>query len=384
MAIPKQPAFEQAEYERRLEQVQRAMAQRRLDAMVLFSPHNIFYLSGMDSENLVDYQCLVVPAAGEPTLVIFGFEKARYENSCWLRQVETYTSFEDPIEATLAVVPTRTGRVALEQQSAALSVGRFQQITQGLGQAEILDAFGVVEPVRLIKSAAEVAYMRKAAELTEAGVAAGVAAMAPGRPDYEIAAAITEAMYRGGGETVCWGPIVAAGYRAGSAHSTFNGYQIKRGDTIFLEVTGAVRRYSGPLMRTAILGEPGAEIRGVASIVESTVELILEKSRAGVKASDVAKAALKNVEPLLDTMIFHYNFGYPVGIGYPPSWIEHLGYFIRADNDRPLEAGMVFHLPMSFRKYGEYGVNLSQTMLVGEDGAEPLGKSPARLQVVPV
>ncbi len=45
---------------------------------------------------------------------------------------------------------------------------------------------------------------------------------------------------------------------------------------------------------------------------------------------------------------------------------------------------MVFHLPMSFRKYGEYGVNLSQTMLVGEDGAEPLGKSPARLQVVPV
>ncbi len=46
--------------------------------------------------------------------------------------------------------------------------------------------------------------------------------------------------------------------------------------------------------------------------------------------------------------------------------------------------GMVFHLPMSLRKYGEYGVNLSQAMLVGEDGAEPLGKSPARLQVVPV
>ena len=117
------------------------------------------------------------------------------------------------------MVPTRTGRVALEQQSSALSVRRFQQLTEGLSQAEILDAFGVVEPLRLIKSAAEVAYMRKAAERTEAGVAAGVAAMAPGKPDYEIAADITEAMYRGGGETVCWGPIVAAGYRAGSTHS---------------------------------------------------------------------------------------------------------------------------------------------------------------------
>lgn len=384
MAIPKQPAFEEAEYARRLEQVQRVMARRRLDVLLLFSPHNIFYLSGMDSENLFDYQCLVVPATDEPTLVIFDFENARFENSCWLQRVETYTSFEDPIETTLAVLPTRADRVALEKQSAAVSVERFQQITQGLGRADIQDAFGIVEPVRLIKSSAEVAYMRKAAELTDAGVAAGVAALAPGRPDYEVAADIMGAMYRGGGETVCWGPVVAAGYRAGSAHSTFNGYRLQRGDTVFFEVTGEVRRYTGPLMRTAILGEPGPEIRRVASIVESTVDLILEKARSGVKASDVAKAALSNVEPLLDTMIFHHYFGYPVGIGYPPSWIEHLGYFIRVDNDRPLESGMVFHLPMSFRKYGEYGVNLSQTMLVGDDGGVPLGTSPARLQVVPV
>ena len=256
MAIPKQPAFEEAEYERRLEQVQRAMAQRRLDAMVLFSPHNIFYLSGMDSENLFDYQCLVVPAAGEPTLVIFDFERARCENSCPLRQVETYTSFEDPVKTTLAAVPTRTGRVALEQQSSALSAGRFQQITEGLGQAEILDAFGVVEPVRLIKSAAEVAYMRKAAKLTEAGVAAGVAAMAPGKPDYEIAAAITEAMYRGGRERPFAGvPSSRPDTEPGALTARSTGTGIETGDTIFLEVTGAARRYTGPLMRTAILGE---------------------------------------------------------------------------------------------------------------------------------
>jgi Xaa-Pro dipeptidase len=208
--------------------------------------------------------------------------------------------------------------------------------------------------------------------------------MSPGKRDYDVAAAITATMYGQGGETACWGPIVAAGYRAGCAHSTFNGYQLRRGDTIFLEVTGEVRRYVGPLMRTAILGEPNAEIRRVASIVESTVDLILEKSRAGIKASDVAKAALANAEPLLDSMIFHHYFGYPVGIGYPPTWIEHLGYFIRVDNDRVLEPGMVFHLPMSFRKYGEYAVNLSQTMLVGERGAEALSRTPARLQIVPV
>ena len=57
----------------------------------------------------------------------------------------------------------------------------------------------------------------------------------------------------------------------------------RKGDTVFLEVTGEVRRYTAPLMRTAILGQPGPEIHRVASIVESTVDLILEKTRAGVK-----------------------------------------------------------------------------------------------------
>jgi Xaa-Pro dipeptidase len=384
MAIPRQPAFEPREYQRRLENVQRTMARRRLDVLLLFGPHNICYLSGMDSENLFDFQCLIVPASGEPTMVIFEFEMGRYENSCSVTQVKTYDAFEDPVKATLAALPARTGRIAVEQGAGALSVGRFRQITEGLRQAEIEDALGLVEESRLVKSAAELAYMRRAAELTDAGMAAGVAVMAPGKRDHDVAAAITAAMYGNGGETSCWGPIVAAGYRAGCAHSTFNGYELRAGDTIFLEVTGEMRRYVGPLMRTAVLGVPNAEIRRVASIVESTVDLILEKSRAGVKASDVAKAALANVEPLLGSMIFHHYFGYPVGLGYPPTWIEHLGYFVRVDNDRPLEAGMVFHLPMSFRKYGEYAVNLSQTMLVGEPSSEPLSKTPARLQVVPI
>ena len=55
---------------------------------------------------------------------------------------------------------------------------------------------------------------------------------------------------------------------------------------------------------------------------------------------------------------------------------------MRTDNPRPLEAGMTFHLPMSVRKYGEYGVNLSQTILVGEDETEALARTPARLHQI--
>ena len=382
MPIPKQLAFEQREYESRLERVQRAMAERGLEAMLLFGPHNIFFLSGMDTENFVDYQCLVVPREGSPTLVILDVERSRYENSSWLPNVETYHSSNDPVAVTRAAMKTRVGKIGVERRASAFSVDLFEKLAASLPQADLVDAFGIVEQFRLLKSPAEIAYMRRAAELSELGATAGIEAMCVGAADYEIAAAVTGEMYRGGGETVCWGPIVAAGYRAGSTHSTFNGYRLKQGDTVFFEVTGEARRYTAPLMRTAVLGRPSEEIQRLAAAVEQSVEAILQTAREGVKASEVAQAGLAKLAPALDGMVFHYCFGYPVGIGYPPSWIEQLDYFIVAENDRRLEAGMIFHLPMSVRKYGEYAVNLSQTMVVGEDRSEPLAKTPARLRVV--
>ena len=385
MSIPKQLVFEQSEYEKRIEQVQRSMSGARLDALLLFSPQNIYYLSGMDSENQFDYQCLVVPAKGDAMLVLLDFEHARYDNSAWIRHAEVYGTFDDPIKATLSVVSKlgcASGTLGIERRSRALPIESYLLLANGVPSAKIVDAFGIVEGCRITKSAAEIAYMQRAARLTEIGVEAGYGAIRAGACDCEVAAAVIGAMYQNGGSTVCWGPIVAGGYRAGSAHSTFNGYRFKTGDTVFIETTGEVHRYVSPLMRTAIIGKPKDHIKRVEAAVSAALTVILQRAKEGVRASEVAKAALSKLQPILEGMIFHYNFGYPVGIGYPPSWIEELGFFLKVDNERTLKSGMTFHLPMSIRKYGESAVNLSQTILIREDGAVPLGGTPAILHIV--
>lgn len=385
MPIVRQPAFAPAEYQRRLERVRAAMAERSLEGLLLVGPHNINYLSGMDSENLFDFQALVVPLAGEPDLVIFDFELGRAEASAWLGRPSVYTSFEDPVAATVAAVERaglRRGRIALEQRAATVSAGTLGRLRDGLAEARLEDAFGVVEGVRLIKSEAEVALMRRAAALTDAAVLAGYEAMRVGVADHDVAAAIMASLYGGGSDTVCWGPIVASGYLAGAAHSSFNGRRLEAGDTVFLELTGEVRRYVAPLMRTAVLGEPTVEQAAVAAAGAEAVRTILRESRAGRPASEVARLAGEVVAPILDRVVFHHYFGYPVGIGLPPSWIEALGFFIRVDEERPLQEGMVFHLPMSFRKYGEWAVNQSHTMLIGADGGEALTRTEAALHVL--
>ena len=353
-----------------------------VDVLVTFSHHNVFYLTGMDSENLFDYQCAVLtPDREAPVLVIFEFELARAENSVVVDGIRSYGTFDDPISFTLEQLTELPGkRIALDRSN--LPVARYGSLVAGLDDYELSDAFGLVEGVRLVKSEAELQLMEQAAALTDVGVQAATSVITEGVEDRVVAAAIVDAMYRGGSDTLCWGPIVAAGYRAGAAHSTFNGHRIGMGETVFLELTGEVSRYVSPLMRTVVAGEPSTDMRRVEAAVAAALEAIRTSARPGAPACEVAARGLAELEGVLEGHIFHHYFGYPVGIGYPPTWIESLGFFIRADNDRPLERGMAFHLPMSIRKYGEYGVNLSHTLVVEDDGARVLGSSPARLVVV--
>ena len=382
MTIPRQPAFGLAEFRRRWEGVRGEMEEAGVDILVTFGPHNVFYLTGMDSENLFDYQCAIISADRDaPVLVIFEFELARAENSALVDDIRSYGPFDDPIAFTIAQLTGLPGRrVALDRNT--LAVARYGSLAAGLAGYELLDAFGLVEGVRLVKSEAELELMERAAALTDIGVGAATAAIADGVEDRTVAAAVVDAMYRAGSDTLCWGPIVAAGYRAGAAHSTFNGHRIGRGETVFLEITGEASRYVSPLMRTVVAGEPSPEMLRVEAAVTSALYEIRTNAKAGASARSVAARGLAALEPVLEGHIFHHYFGYPVGIGYPPSWIESLGFFIRTDNDRPLERGMTFHLPMSIRKYGEYGVNLSHTLVVEDGGARVLGSSPAALAAV--
>ena len=103
----------------------------------------------------------------------------------------------------------------------------------------------------------------------------------------------------------------------------------------------------------------------------------------GSRPSEVARAAGAVIAPALESGLrFHGNFGYTVGLGYPPTWTERLGFQLRPTITSCSRPGMTFHLPVSLRKFGEWGICQSQTLLITETGAESLTKSEARLAIV--
>ena len=228
MTIPRELAFPVEEYRRRVARVHARMADRKLDAIILFGPHNIAYLTGMDSENLFDPQACIRGGRQRSDASHPRFRTGALREQLMAREAGALR----PVRRSgHGFCRRHFGRGALpDRSSASISRGigaqQYQRLVAALPDATVEDSFGVVERVRLVKSSAEIELMRKAASFTDAGVEAGFAAIADGRCDYEVAAAIMEALYGAGSDLTCWGPIVAAGYRSGLAHSAHNGNDI--------------------------------------------------------------------------------------------------------------------------------------------------------------
>jgi Xaa-Pro dipeptidase len=360
-----------------------------LDAIVLTSPSNVYYLSGMDTENTVDPLVLVISGDGPPLLVVNAFERGRVENTVWTENVHYYSFASGAVDVVVAAVRSLglgSSPIGIEQRSSGLAPAVFVALAQELrrGGADIRDPHGVVEECRRRKSTAELGLMRRAGLISARGMAAGCASMKHGCRDYEVGAAIVEAIYRGGSDLVCWGPIVAVGYRAGAPHCSFNGRRLEAGDTVFLELTAEVRRYTAPLMCTAVIGPPTRALERIADAGRRAIESALENARPGLPASVVARSMDVILRPVREEYGLYMpdRYGYSVGIGFPPTWEEDLGYFIRTDNEEPLQPGMTFHLPISLRRYGEFGINQSATIAITETGAEALTLPPPDLHII--
>ena len=382
MNIPREDVFDLQEFESRREKVRRQMTLQGIDTLILHSAPNILYLSGHHTLNIWDYQCFVIPAEKPPFMVLWQFERGRFEASAVQTELELYPTHADPIEETCNALRRRgldQGTIALEAQSRYLVPQMHDSLRDALHGARTVNGSGIVDNVRNIKSTREIEVMRLAAGITDRAVSAGYSCIRDGIPDSEIAAQVAAELIRGDSLGFSVYPIVSAGYRAGMPHNSNNGHIISNGETIFIECSPSLHWYHAPLMRTAALGTVSQEAEQFATLAAETVEAMLEVVRPGETASDIARVAEAKIAPIRDRILFHEVYGYPVGIGFPPTWGEESGFAIVVNNHRPLAAGMVFHIPMTLRINGVMGVGLSQTFVVTDNGCETLSELPLEL-----
>jgi Xaa-Pro dipeptidase len=184
-----------------------------LDAALISTPENIFYLTGLDHWGYFAPHILIVPADGELVLVTRAMERVSIETYVRNARFEGHADTETAADLAVRILRGRfaaPARLGLEHWSAGLSFGFGRALGAGLADVDWHDMTGLVDAMRLVKSPAEQALMRQAAGVTDAAVAAAMAAIGAGADEREVAAECHAAMIRAGGDTPGFGWIAGA------------------------------------------------------------------------------------------------------------------------------------------------------------------------------
>jgi Xaa-Pro dipeptidase len=375
-------AFSAGEYARRLASVRERMAAAGLDVLLAVVPENVCYLTGYETIGYASFALLVVRRDGEPLLFVREMERTVAETTTWLSGFEVFTDTEDPVARAVELLRKRgwlDGRIGVELGDAFVSPATMDRLRQRLGGPA--DATGLVEHGRRIKSAEEVAWIRQACRVTEAGMGAALRAIRPGATENEVAGAAYAAFMAGGSDFMAGDPIVTSGWRSGVAHFTFGNRTLEPGDALLLEMSACRRRYFGPLMRGAVIAPVRDEVRRLADVVVEALDAAIAAIRPGASSGDVDAACRAPIERAGYEPYFRKRTGYSVGVGYAPDWGEGHIVSLRRDDPTRLLPGMVFHIPPALRVPRQYGLGFSETVLVTETGSEVLTSFPRQLHV---
>jgi Xaa-Pro dipeptidase len=380
MKLHKLP-FAREEYLGRIERVRRAMAERRLDLLLISAPENILWLTGYQAKGIFSFQMLLVPADGPVRLVTRTMETGNVlcmPKDGVVAEFVTYGDTEVPTEALVRLVKAKYGaarRLGTENLSMFLGVTRYEAIRTGLDSASFEDATHLVDKLRLVKSPAEIAIHRRSAEISDAAVKDSIAAVKVGTTDREIAAVTMASLIRHGSEYCSTWPNVMAGWRGGLAHAGWAGERIEAGEPCCIEFAASVERYHSPLYRTVIPGKPSAEVKKVADCARRAHDAGQAVMRPGATIGEVDAAVRAVVEKDGCAKYAHSRFGYTIGVAFPPTWAQSMPVNIVPGSKFVFEPNMLFHLLVYLLEPAVFGVGVSHTILFTEKGIEPLTKT---------
>ncbi|OJA05771.1 Xaa-Pro peptidase family protein [Halomonas sp. QHL1] len=363
--------FPAAEYEARLDKVRHAMAQGELEALLLTDPADINYLTGYHTFEVSVHACLVCTQE-KLVLQVASIETGAAVVTARVDEIIGYRWENlDEIITPLADLLTHCQQIGIDGWSSGLRFGVIDALMQTIGRERFSEAGALVDAIRIVKSPAELKMLQESARITALGLETAIQSIRPGMTDNDVAAVGAKALLENGSEFMSLQPIVTSGHRIGVIHVNHKRRVIQPNEPVFLEFGSTYQRYTAPMMRTAVTGAPNTALAATRDLCRSIFEALCDAMRPGNSFDAAAQAADAVLSPHRDQYFFSGVFGYAVGAQFPPSWVEGTG-FIAKGQARTFEANMVFHLPLCLRVPGQWGIGISDTVVVTEQGAKPL------------
>ena len=357
-----------------------ALVESDLHGLLMFRQESMYYLTGYDTFGYVFFQCLYLGVDGTLSLVTRMPDKRPALYTSMIEDIRTWEDAPDadPARTDLKPVLDEHGckgkRLAVEYEAYGLTGRNAKRLDAALdGFCTLEDASELVSRLRLVKSPAEIEYVRRAAVLADDVLDEAFALARPGAFEGDILAAMQAAVFRGDGDypgnefIIGSGPACMIGrYHAGRR-------RLSDDDILCVEFAGVFRHYHACLWRTIKIGADSPKHR--------------ELWRLGVDSLFACEEALKPGQPLADVFAAYldvmtkggyghtryHSAGYSVGTTFSPNWMDWP--LLYRDNPVVVEPGMVFFLHPGVRDDDLHLAAVpGETVLVTETGAERLSR----------
>lgn len=343
----------------RIARLQEELRARGVD-LALFGPSaDLFYLIGFDAHLSERLNLLVVPANGEPSLVVPTLEAPLVGEARRLASVHAWADHEDPAALAASVIGDVSGkRIAVGNQLWAAFLLRLQGQLEG---ASWIEGAPIMRPLRMIKDEAEIAALTEVSRLTDEAWEEFIEGPAiSGLSEKEALGRLSELLEKRGLSKL-WG-ICASGPNAASPHHHTGDRTIQQGDSVIFDFGGNLNGYNSDVTRTVHVGPPGEEFRKVYRVVREANQATLEAVRPGVALQELDRTARKIITDAGYGEAFLHRVGHGLGLEV------HEEPYLVEGNELPLEAGMTFSDEPGIYLEGKLGVRIEDTVVCTEDG----------------
>jgi Xaa-Pro dipeptidase len=380
--------FTPDEFASRRARVRAAMDGAGLDWLIAFHPVSIHWLTGSDAKSYQEFQCLMIPAGDGPlTIMTREGERNEFEDDALVDEIVGWGGgvVEDPV-ALFAAQARRLGmldrRVGIEVPAYYLHPHHYVQLKDVLGAALAAEATNLIHDLKLVKSPAELAYIRKAAAIADLGMQAFADAVHEGRSELSLAGKVYDAMLAAGSGLAASPINIVSGERSGFSHGAPTERLLRRGDYGSIEYGAMYKRYTSTIGRQFCLGQPTARMMELYDIVRRASDACIAAIRDGVPATVPHEAARKVI---VDAGLERYRVhttGYGLAPGFPPTWGEPL--HMLGGSPYTIRAGMVITVepPVFIGAPERLGARIIDNVLVTKTGTELLSRFSRDLMVI--
>ena len=371
--------FERPEFDARRDRLMIELAEKKLDAVLLFAQESMYWLTGYDTFGFCFFQCLVVKADGSMVLLTRSADLRQARHTSIIDNIVLWTDRDGANPAVdlrnlLNELGLLGARIGVEYDTHGLTAyngRRLDEQLQTFGQ--IADASGIVGRLRLFKSPAEVTKAEKAANLSDDALDAALPLIKQGGDEALILAAMQGAIFAGGGDYPANEFIIGSGVDALLCRYKAGRRKLTKNDQLTLEWAGVFHHYHAPMMRTVLTGKVSKRHQELFDAARAAILAVEKAMTPGNTFGDVFDAHARTLEAHNLTKHRLNACGYSVGARFTPSWMDMPMFY--QGNPEPIAPNMTLFAHMIIMdSETETAMTLGRTYLTTESQPKPLSR----------